>query len=129
MGLHALGVQTTLANSSYTPNELAHQLTDSAARLVFTHPILLPVLLETFKIVGVPPAEARKRIVLMSFVESDRLDEKAGGIGPEWTRLDSLLDGERLTREENFDGLGCHETAVLCYSSGTTGLSKVGNHA
>ena len=37
------GLRMTLANSSYTARELEHQWTDSGAKVVFTHPALVPV--------------------------------------------------------------------------------------
>lgn len=41
-----------------------------------------------------------------------------------YTQLDSLLRGGKLAQEEFFDGDASDETVYLCYSSGTTGLSK-----
>jgi 4-coumarate--CoA ligase len=41
-----------------------------------------------------------------------------------YTQLESLLRGGKLAQEERFDGDQSNETVYLCYSSGTTGLSK-----
>jgi long-subunit acyl-CoA synthetase (AMP-forming) len=41
-----------------------------------------------------------------------------------YTQLDSLLHSGKFDKEERFDGELSNETVYLCYSSGTTGLSK-----
>jgi 4-coumarate--CoA ligase len=41
-----------------------------------------------------------------------------------FVQFDSLLRGGKLQEEEKFDGDLADETVYLCYSSGTTGLSK-----
>ncbi|KAF9504367.1 hypothetical protein BS47DRAFT_1401493 [Hydnum rufescens UP504] len=123
-GLIAAGLRPTLANSFYTPPELAHQIKDSGAKKVFVHPTLFPVLIETFRLLGISEREAHTRVVIMSYVDRDRTDEKAAKIGREWTRLIEFFGKRRLPSEELFDGDQANETALLCYSSGTTGLSK-----
>jgi acyl-CoA synthetase (AMP-forming)/AMP-acid ligase II len=117
-GLIAAGLRPTLANSFYTPPELAHQIKDSRAKKVFVHPTLFPVLMETFRLLGVSEREARTRVVIMSYVDHDRADEKAVKIGGEWTRLSEFFGKGRLPSEELFVGDQAHETALLCYSSG-----------
>ncbi|KAF9514737.1 hypothetical protein BS47DRAFT_1372215 [Hydnum rufescens UP504] len=123
-GLIAAGLRPTLANISYTPRELTHQIKDSGARMIFVHPTLFSLVIKTLSLLGVTDDEARRRVVVMSYVDQDRADEKAAEIGSEWTRLSELLGQERLPSEELFVGDQVHETALLCYSSGTTGLSK-----
>jgi 4-coumarate--CoA ligase len=107
-----------MANSSYTPPELLHQLNDSAAGIIFVHPTLFPVLLKAFKLLGISDRDARRRVVIMSYVDQDGADEKSAEIGPEWTRLRELFGKGRLHSEELFVGDQVHETALLCYSSG-----------
>ncbi|KAG8738132.1 hypothetical protein FRC10_007254 [Ceratobasidium sp. 414] len=117
-GCVAAGLRCTLANSSYTPSELAHQLNDSGAGYVFVHPALLQTLFKAFEVLNVPANEANKRVILMNF------GEKAPAGMESFVQLDSLLRGGKLQEEENFDGDLSNETVYLCYSSGTTGLSK-----
>ncbi|CAE6350170.1 unnamed protein product [Rhizoctonia solani] len=117
-GCVAAGLRITLANSSYTPPELAHQLKDSGAGYVFVHPALLATLFKAFEILKIPAHEAQKRIVIMTY-----------GVAPikgteKYTQLDALLRAGKFNTEENFDGELSNETVYLCYSSGTTGLSK-----
>ncbi|KAI0315007.1 AMP binding protein [Amylostereum chailletii] len=115
LGLIANGSRATLANSAYTSQELAHQYTDSRSSVVFAHPSLVDTARAMFKLVGVPDAEARKRLVVMD-LDSQGQD---GIIG-----LGNLLAHGSLPSEENFDGELAHETVLLCYSSGTTGKPK-----
>jgi 4-coumarate--CoA ligase len=117
-GLLAAGLRPTLANSSYTPGELAHQLKDSGAGMIFVHPALFPVVIKTFTLLGIPDDQARGRVLIMSYLDQDRADEKAAKIGPEWTRLSGLFGEGRLRSEELFVGDQVHETAILGYSSG-----------
>ncbi|KAG9127779.1 hypothetical protein FRC07_009367 [Ceratobasidium sp. 392] len=118
-GCVAAGLRCTLANSSYTPPELAHQLKDSGAGYVFVHPSLLQTLFGAFEVLKVPANEARKRVILMNFGE---ITPSAGT--ESFVQFDSLLRGGKLQEEEKFDGELSNETVYLCYSSGTTGLSK-----
>lgn len=41
-----------------------------------------------------------------------------------WMRLEEFLQWGKLESEEKFTGEQVHESIMLCYSSGTTGLSK-----
>ncbi|CAE6502398.1 unnamed protein product [Rhizoctonia solani] len=117
-GCAAAGLRITLANSSYTPPELAHQLKDSGAGYVFVHPALLETLFKAFEILKVPAKEAQRRIVIMTYGSPQAKGTE------NYTQLDSLLRAGKFDAEENFDGDLSDETVYLCYSSGTTGLSK-----
>ena len=120
LGLIAGGVCSTLANSAFTPTELAHQYKDSRARVVFSHPDLTPIVFAMFKHIGLSEDEARRRLVVLDF----------GGNGTEIARkmgvlaLDDLLGHGALWEEEKFAGSQANETLLLCYSSGTTGKPK-----
>jgi 4-coumarate--CoA ligase len=116
-GLLAAGLIVSPANASYTPPELAHQYSDSGAFLLFVHPALLPAATSMLKDqLGLGDSDIRKRIVVMD------LDARTDGNG--LVGLADLLDKGSFSREEQFNGASAHETAVVCYSSGTTGKPK-----
>jgi len=105
-------------NSSYTPHEIAHQFTNCRAKAVVVHPNLLPTLLKGLERVGIPAEEARRFIVIGNWLEN--FDNIPAG----YTLLEELLQVGKMQKEEAFDGRYADETALLCYSSGTTGLAK-----
>lgn len=113
----AAGFKCTLANSGYTPPELAHQYHDSMAEVVFVHPALLPTVMDMFAFLKVGSEEAKKKIVIASFGLS-------GKIPPGFATMEDLLGKGTLAAEERFDGADSNETALICYSSGTTGKPK-----
>ncbi|KZV84252.1 AMP binding protein [Exidia glandulosa HHB12029] len=121
-GLQAAGVRTTLANASYTPRELAHQLRDSAAEVAFVHPTLLPTLEKAWRELGVDLEQARARTVVVDWEPWNAPPTQATSAG--WISINSLLSMGTLAKEVLFDGDKSNETAMLCYSSGTTGLAK-----
>ncbi|PBK78482.1 AMP binding protein [Armillaria solidipes] len=123
LGAIAAGLRCTLANNAYTSHELAHQYADSRARRIFTTEDSLPVVRAMFEEIGVGADEADARIIVLG-----KSLKWAGG--PDAPRTSSLLHMEdllgigSLEEEEKFDGERAHETALLCYSSGTTGKPK-----
>ncbi|KAK0441851.1 AMP binding protein [Armillaria borealis] len=123
LGAIAAGLRCTLANNAYTSHELAHQYADSRARRIFTTEDSLPVVRAMFEEIGVGADEADARIIVLG-----KSLKWAGG--PDVPRTSSLLHMEdllgigSLEEEEKFDGERAHETALLCYSSGTTGKPK-----
>lgn len=90
---------------------------DSGAVHIFVHPQQFPVLRDTLKIMNVSEAEAKERVVII-----DPSGKYVGFDG--WTRFEDLLGNGRLQQEESFNGQLSHNTTLLCYSSGTTGLAK-----
>lgn len=101
--------------------ELAHQFTNSGASTIFVHPALLPIALETLKLVGVTTPDAlRRSIVVMGFADEPELRQLKG----KWTTLPEVYSAGKLDKAERFDGSASKETVYLCYSSGTTGLPK-----
>lgn len=116
-GTFAAGLRATLANSAYTPRELAHQWSDSGAQAVFVHPSLVPVVLETFQLLKMLPSEANKRIIIAGWATNDK-----GPGGP--IQMEQLLGKGKLEKEEEFAAEQAQETTLLCYSSGTTGKPK-----
>jgi len=122
-GLQAAGIVTTLANASYTPRELAHQLSDSKTSVAFVYPTLLPVLLEAWKLLKVDNEAVRRRTVVLNWpvgTDAAKPDPTLSG----WVNFSQLLTLGKLEREVSFDGPRASTTAMMCYSSGTTGLAK-----
>ncbi|KAF8525315.1 hypothetical protein JB92DRAFT_3087310 [Gautieria morchelliformis] len=64
---------------------------------------------------GVSDTEAKNRIIQAA---------PAGSAIPGWRFMDEFLGKGQLTKQEPFDGVAAHETALLCYSSGTTSKSR-----
>lgn len=119
-GLIAGGARATLANSAYTPAELAFQYTDSRAQTLFVHPDLVGVARETMKLVGVGEEEVRKRLVIMDLGDGAKETARKDG----FVHLEDLLGKGALEEEEKFTPEQVQETLLLCYSSGTTGKPK-----
>jgi acyl-CoA synthetase (AMP-forming)/AMP-acid ligase II len=94
----------TSVNSLYTPGELAHQLADSGAKLLFTVSPFLDRATAAAAQVGLP---ADAVLVL------DAAERRTG--------LRDLLATTAPTPEQTVSGA---DTAVLPYSSGTTGRAK-----
>ncbi|KAG8832077.1 hypothetical protein FRC17_002086 [Serendipita sp. 399] len=116
-GAFAAGLKASPINSSYTPPEIVHQLTDCRAKAVVVHPALLPNLLKAYELLNVPETIARKRIIIGNWKEPG--SPMAG-----FTQLEELLRVGKLEEEARFDGRYADETTLMCYSSGTTGLAK-----
>ncbi|KAH8897179.1 acetyl-CoA synthetase-like protein [Thozetella sp. PMI_491] len=104
------GLTISLANPTYTPEELAFQLKDSGAKALVTQLPLLPKALEAARKIGLP----EDRIVLLD----DARDPSKKF--PHFTELrdTSLLGYSRAKVDPKT------HVAFLCYSSGTTGLPK-----
>ncbi|KAG0293877.1 putative fatty-acid--CoA ligase FadD10 [Linnemannia gamsii] len=110
-----LGGIATTVNSAYTADELAYQLQDSGASVIVTHPELLPVAIAGAKKVGLPA----NRIFLYGDKSVDGFQPYSATFPPEETP-DHLL-----AQPVNLNGQAAAETtALICYSSGTTGKSK-----
>ena len=118
-GSIAAGLLPTLANSLYTAREVAFQWNDSGAKVMLVHPLMLNVALEAFKTLGFSDTEARQRIIL-----ADYGYVKRDGLLGKFAHLDDLLHAGRWHDEEKFSGESSYQTALLCYSSGTTGKPK-----
>jgi 4-coumarate--CoA ligase len=115
LALLAAGAPATPANAAYTPPEIAYQYADAGARLLFVHPTLLPVARAALAALGLSDADARARLVVLDLNKY----EHEGLVA-----LGALIDGGELVCEEAFEGQEAHATAVMCYSSGTTGKPK-----
>ncbi|KAG0245816.1 hypothetical protein B0O80DRAFT_446073 [Mortierella sp. GBAus27b] len=115
-GPFILGGVTTTINASYTVDELAFQLEDSGATVMVVHPDLLSTAIAGAQKVGL----GKERI----FVYGDQVIQ---GHHPftslfpplSTTREDQLAKVVQLSSKEAQE-----TTALICYSSGTTGKSK-----
>ncbi len=103
-GVIRANATNTTANPLYTSHELAHQLTDSGAKMLFT----IPDFLET----------ARRAADEVGLEDIVIVGESSGD---EPTLADLLAEGGELP-EPDIDP--ANDLAVLPYSSGTTGLPK-----
>ncbi|KAL1611795.1 hypothetical protein SLS60_000015 [Paraconiothyrium brasiliense] len=116
LGIIGAGCIYTGTNPSYTAAELEHAIRASSAKLLLSEPELLPSLRAAAKQLQLP--NSRVRI----------LDSTAGQ--PDRTTGDLLSWRELLTHGEEdwlcFDDeqTSKNTTAMLCFSSGTTGLPK-----
>ncbi|KAL7420636.1 4-coumarate--CoA ligase-like 5 [Cryptotrichosporon argae] len=108
------GVVVSPANYAYTPKDLAHQLSDSDARLVFVQPALVPVLEQALALLAhpIPP----ERIVLLSAHDDGAFRALPSLISP--TSRTATASAAAAAEPAPSD------VAFLCYSSGTTGLPK-----
>lgn len=118
-GAGTAGLRVSLANATYTASELAYQVKDSGAQIVFAHPALVRVTLAALADLGYSEDDARTRCVVLDYAGLSGLPAPAGHLA-----LDDLLRLGTLEREERFDGEDADEAAFLCYSSGTTGRAK-----
>ena len=103
-GVLRANAANTTANPLYTSHELAHQLSDSGARMLFTIGDFLPVAREAADQVGLTD------IVVVGSSEGDE------------PTLADLLGEDADAPEPDIDP--ATDLAVLPYSSGTTGLPK-----
>lgn len=110
-GAIAAGLKCSLANTGYTPHELRHQFLDSQAEAVLVHPDLVDVVVE---MLGTAGDAGLKRMIVVAMYDKHA----------EFVSLGDLTTHEILGREVEFENEKADETVILCYSSGTTGLSK-----
>ncbi|KAI8618121.1 hypothetical protein BC830DRAFT_1061750 [Chytriomyces sp. MP71] len=116
--IHAVikaGGTVSPANPTYNANELAYQLKDSGAKYLFVHPALLDTALPAAAKVGIPDA----RIILLN----EGPVNKSGGRFKTVKQVSEANFVPAPTVKFTADEIQ-NRTAYLCYSSGTTGLSK-----
>ncbi|ORY82493.1 hypothetical protein BCR37DRAFT_387203 [Protomyces lactucae-debilis] len=107
--LMASGVVTP-ANPAYQVHELVHQLKDSGARALTTHPDNLAIALPAADQVGIP----RSSVFVIEPTAKDGIQS--------WMSLlaSKEIGFERVRKDTNVET----DLAFLVYSSGTTGLAK-----
>ncbi|KZT36856.1 acetyl-CoA synthetase-like protein [Sistotremastrum suecicum HHB10207 ss-3] len=108
-GTICAGAIFTGSNPTYTEYELAHQLKDSGARVVFASATTLPVVLAAASRLHI----TKQSIFLLDGPKGDirGVKDLLRNAGQDWRRLTTLPEVSS-------------RTALLLYSSGTTGLSK-----
>lgn len=102
-GILRAGATATTINALYTADEVAHQLADAGAKMLFTVSVLLPN--------AAPGAE---KAGVTDVVVLDQADG--------YPNLSSLLANDEPVPEVSIDP--AEDVAVLPYSSGTTGRAK-----
>lgn len=104
------------ANAAYQPAELAHQLTDSAAKLLLVHPTVLDTALAATQQMGWSEQQQTAQIVIAL------RDDEAGPAATRFKTLDYLLSSQRMEPHPVKDVK--NTVAYLGYSSGTSGECK-----
>ncbi|KAI7870765.1 hypothetical protein BDF14DRAFT_1769439 [Spinellus fusiger] len=108
LSLVAINTIVTPGNPAYTEDEFYHQITNSGASTIITVPQLLPVLLRVCSKAGVD----KSRIFLFGNKQVEGCDCFMSLVNPTKTLRCPVPD------------ISSNDTAFICYSSGTTGLSK-----
>ena len=118
-GAFAAGLRVTLASSTSSPSELLHQWKDGKPKCIIASSSLVPVALKTLEMAGIRPEDAAKSIVVfIDGVSTEQLPPLP------FIPYQRIADEGRLRVEEKFPGEQADETAIFCYSSGTSGLPK-----
>lgn len=118
-GIFAAGLCATLAPNTASPNEVRGQWTDSRSKVIIVSSSLVHAALDVFKLANFNPEDALRRMIVYSDGEDVQLPE-----GFKFTRYEDLSAQGLLPKEEPFGGPLSNQTALLCYSSGTTGKPK-----
>jgi len=118
-GTFAAGLRATLASSNSSPSELLNQWKDSMSKYIIASSSLVPVALKMLELAGIRPEDAAKRmIVFVDGVSTESLPALP------FISYEDITGKGMLKEEEKFPGEQANETALLCYSSGTSGLPK-----
>jgi 4-coumarate--CoA ligase len=118
-GIFAAGLRATPASNIASSNEVKAQWIDSRSKLMIVSSSLVHTALDMFKLLDLSPADALSRMIVYSDGESSQLPKNV-----KVTRYEDLSTRGILPKEEPFDGQLSNETALLCYSSGTSGKPK-----
>ena len=105
------------ANPTYTVPEVAYQMKNIDAKVVFIHPALLEIGAKAAKEAGIP----KNRL----FQFSDTPCKTVDGI-KDWQSMTASVEDSKNWQWPNLDGQKALDTvACVNFSSGTTGLPKV----
>ncbi|KAJ6257527.1 S-dihydroxybenzoyltransferase [Drechslerella dactyloides] len=121
--VHRINGITSPASAAYSASELAYQLRDSQARVLFTCTPLLDTALEAAKAAGIP----KENIFLLPVpdaITTEEMRRKAHG----FKNFDDLVEEgkrmEKLVALRWDHGFSRKKIAFVSYSSGTSGLPK-----
>lgn len=114
----ASGVVLTPMSPAYNAEELVHPLTDSGSQFILCHPANLPVARKALQLAGISSKkDGLNRIWLLD--DSDNLATVQDGDEQDIRTLLSDSTLEPITVKD-----GKERTALICYSSGTSGKPK-----
>lgn len=119
LGIFAAGLRATPAPSTASPNEVKEQWNDSKSKVMIVSSSLVHDALRVFKLLNLSPEVALSKMIVFSDGEDVQLPKAFT-----FTRYEDLSTRGNLPKEEPFDGQLSNETALLCYSSGTSGKPK-----
>nr|WLW11164.1 putative coumaryl-CoA ligase [Trichosporon asahii] len=114
-GAMAAGVTISPANAAYAAKEIAYQINNSDSKLLFIDPVLLPVYEEAQS--QIENKLDASRVVLLCTPEQKPK-------GSKYRTIDEVIATSQPVPFATAKGNEIHDTAWLCYSSGTTGLPK-----
>ena len=118
-GIFAAGLRATLASGVAPPNEVKTQWVDSGSKVMIVSSSLVHTAWDMFKLLDFSPEVAKSMMIVYSDGENVQLPEAFG-----YVKYEDLSTRSILSKEEPFDGRLSNETALLCYSSGTSGKPK-----
>ncbi|RDA82899.1 hypothetical protein CP532_4782 [Ophiocordyceps camponoti-leonardi (nom. inval.)] len=113
LGIAGAGFVFTGVNPAYTADEIAHQLSDSTAKIVLAHPSVIDTVLEAAARVGVT------RDLIFQFSDQATQGERTGV--RDWMTIFASCEQAEAWK---WPELEPHAMAAINYSSGTTGLPK-----
>ncbi|KAI8874381.1 acetyl-CoA synthetase-like protein, partial [Ramicandelaber brevisporus] len=121
IGTMMAGGTCSLANPAYTPNELAYQMKDCGAKFLVATPDTVANVVAAAKQLGIP---ASRMVVVGGGNGSDNVKVEAAAKEHGARSIGSTLSSHLIEPVKVVGEAAKTRVALLCYSSGTTGLSK-----